>query len=493
MTQVNYGGYLLPEIPVIDGYRYILIRKNNSSGYFDCLYSPIRWWQDNNVLYTASNSNVKSYRTPINEPVEWVFNKESVNDGGYGLDSNRTVIYTNRDILDGYQSSGVWMHGENEPTDPHAYSTIESIFEQTIDNLTCLVNNTAYDDNSYTITSVPSWIKFNNIAVTSIKVNGNSWICFDGVTENIKFNRRDAKMYYLWVEEGKLYNYYNFYRIRWKGYSHYSGTSQAYLQEWEVIIFDTGDICIHAINIPSIKYDGKNEIVASRPYTYTRLTAENRFVTFYSQDENNTAFIVEQSIINLAPPTDKPTDKPNDKKYLIRSGGKLYTIAEGALSELSATEATSSVFRDNGANDIPDGSLLVNLVDPEVLYWINSTEYEIGKLIVTQTATPPAQVLYSPDYDMSDATIKGIEKVIVEADEGILFAVSFDSGTVWNVFTGTEWGTLSEENTGMTATVLNAITSEQWQMVATTGKIKFRISIHDSANKFTSLVVDYIN
>lgn len=482
-----YGKYLLPEIPVVEGYPYVCIRKETSK--YDLLFCKNQWYVSNDKLYyeQASTISCKWYQLPIDSS-SWSFYKDDVG-GGFGTN---IIIWCNEDILDGSSTSSVvWMKGTEPsteaPPDPHAYSTIESIFEQTIDNLTCLVNNSSYDDNSYSISSVPSWLKFNNYHPTMIYVNGNSWIglASGSSTESIKFNRRDAKMYYLWTEEGKLYNYYNFYRIRWKGYSRYNQTSSSCLQEWEVIFFDTGDICIHAINIPSSSYDGSNDILASAAYSYTKLTADSPFVSFYHQDENNTIFTVEQSIINL--------QLPFDKKYLIRSGGKLYTIVEGALSELSATEATSSVFRDSGVDDIPDGSLLVNLVDPEVLYWIDSAEYDIGKLIVTQTATPPAQVLYSPDYDMSDATIKGIEKVIVEADEGILFAVSFDSGTVWNVFTGTEWGILSEENTGMTATILNAITSEQWQTVATTGKIKFRISIPDLANKFTSLVVDYIN
>ena len=35
MAQYYYGKYLLPEIPIIDGYPYIIIRKNDTSGYFD--------------------------------------------------------------------------------------------------------------------------------------------------------------------------------------------------------------------------------------------------------------------------------------------------------------------------------------------------------------------------------------------------------------------------------------------------------------------------
>lgn len=365
------------------------------------------------------------------------------------------------------------------------YTSIENIFNVNVDVLTCLVNNVAYDDNSYTITSIPNWIKFNNITPASIQANGNSWIGFNGSTEHIKFNRKDSKMYYLWTEEGLLYNYYKFYRIRWKGYSIYSNVSLNYLQEWEVIFFDTGDICIHAINIPALNYDGINSIMASQAYTYEKLTTENRFATFYSQDTNNTKFIVDQNCIVL--------DLPYDKKYLIRSENKLYTIVENALVELQATEVNAELFRVSGMNTIPESTLLITLVDPEILYWIDTNEYEIKLIKATEKATPPIQVLESKDYNMSSEKILGIENVRADATPGIMFAVSFDSGATWKMWTGTEWGILSERTSGMSAEVLNTITTEQWNSQATTRKFRFRMVISSAQDRFKSLVVDYIN
>lgn len=365
------------------------------------------------------------------------------------------------------------------------YTSVEDIFNVNVDALTCLINNISYDDNSYTITSIPDWIKFNNIAVTSIQVNGNSWIGFNGSTEHIKFNRRDAKMWYLWVEEGLLYNYYKFYRIRWKGYSHYSSTSSSNLQEWEAVIFDTGDICIHAINIPTSSYDGTNNIIASQTYTYAKLTTENRFVAFYSQDENNTTFTVDQNCIVIEP--------PYDKKYLIKAEDKLYTITDGVLVELESTELNAELFRTSGIDTIPESVLLITLVEPEIFYWIDTNEHEIDLIKVIEKATPPVQVIESIDYDMTHPTILGIEKVLVDATSGVMFAVSFDSGETWKMWTGTEWGTLSERASGMSAEVMSTITTEQWNSQATTGKFRFRIAISNADDKFKSLVVDYIN
>lgn len=490
MAQYYYGKYLLPEIPVVDGYQYVCIRKNDNSGYFDVIYSKTQFFVSSvrdKLDYANSSSEVTYWnKTLISSPSAY----ESVTPaaGYYGLDSQRTIIWTNQDILDGSaDSSTVWMKGHEPSLMPYVgvYNSVEDLFDESRQNLVCLVNNSSYDDNSYTIASIPNWIKFNNIAVTSIQVNGNSWIGFNGSTEHIKFNRRDAKMYYLWVEEGLLYNYYKFYRIRWKGYSSYNSTNSSYLQEWEVIIFDTGDICIHAINIPTSSYDGINNIIASQTYKYTKLTVENRFVTFYSQDENNTIFTVDQNCIVI--------DPPYDKKYLIKAENKLYTIIDGALVELESTELNAELFRTSGIDTIPESSLLITLIDPEIFYWIDTNEHEIDLIKVVEKATPPIQVIESIDYDMTHPTILGIEKILVDATPGVMFAVSFDSGTTWKMWTGTEWGILSERASGMSAEVMSAITTEQWNTQATTGKFRFRIAIPTASDKFKSLVVDYIN
>lgn len=489
MAQYYYGKYLLPEIPVIDGYPYIIIRKNDTSGYFDLVYCKNQWYFDgtNNIWYTDYSTTIsKWYRVNISSLGEWEFYQDLKN--GLGLDTQRTIIWTKQDILDGSASSStVWMKGHEPSLTPYigVYNSVEDLFDESRQELVCLVNNSSYDDNSYTIASVPNWIKFNSIAVTSILVNGNSWIGFNGSTEHIKFNRRDTKMYFLWTEEGLLYKHYRFYRIRWRGYSHYNSTSLSNLQVWEAIFFDTGDICIHAINIPTSSYDGTNNIIASQTYAYAKLTTENRFVTFYTQDENNTTFVVKQECIEL--------EAPYDKRFLIRASNKIYTISAETLVEVEGVEINADLFRNHGVNEIPNGALLTTLVDPEILYWIDTNEYEIKKVQVTEKATPFLQTLVSTDYDMTHPSILGIEKVTADATNGVLFAVSFDSGESWKIWTGQVWGELSEENTGMSAETITSITSEQWNEVATTGKFRFRVILSTIEDKFKSLIVDYVN
>lgn len=494
-----YGKYLLPEIPVLSDYPYAVILKNDESNFFRLAYSKNPWYfsqsSDSKGVYTSTSEKHKRYKLDFQESEkgntefagQWVDTGESTN--GLILDENITYQWANRDILDGSTSTSiVWVYGRESSTEPYdylIYDSVEKIFNTGTNRLTRLINNSAYDDNSYTISNVPAWLKFNNIRVTKIYANGNSYIGVNSETGHINFNNRDTKMYYLWTEENKLYDYYNFYRIRWRGYSQYNNTGTSYLQDWEVVFFDTGDICIHAIKIPTSNYNGTNSIVASQTYSYTALTVENPFVSFYSLDENNTKFNKVQSIIEL--------ELPYDKKYLVRAGGKVYTITDGALVELSQTEITSDLFRASGVDEIPSGDLLKTLVDSEVLYWIDTNEHEIGKLKAKVKATPFAQTLYSQNYMMVHHSILGIQNVSVSTEGSVLFAVSVDAGVTYKYWTGTAWSDVSDTNLGMTAETMALISSDQWNELATTGTIKFRIIISGLESKFKSLVVNYIN
>lgn len=179
-------------------------------------------------------------------------------------------------------------------------------------------------------------------------------------------------------------------------------------------------------------------------------------------------------------------------KYLIREGTALYTVTDGALTALTETEITASLFQTYGVDEAPDGSLLVGLTDPEVLYWFDSTEDE-PVITVAMTATPYPQNLYTPDYDMTHPSILGIETVVVDASEDVLFAFSFDGGVTWKAHNGTAWATLTEDNSGMVASTIAAISVEDWAAVATTGTFRVRAILNTTDSYLGSFVVDYLN
>ena len=182
---------------------------------------------------------------------------------------------------------------------------------------------------------------------------------------------------------------------------------------------------------------------------------------------------------------------PYSYKYLIQSDDSLFTITAGVLTAVDGS-LTAELFRTYGVDEIPSSDLLVTLTDPVVYRWTDAPE--IDSLVAMVQGVPHTpQVIESEDYDMTHETILGIEKVIVDASDDCLFAVSFDSGQTWKLHTGENWVTLSEGDTGMSPSVLSAIPTEDWNAVATTGRFRFRVTIPSVDSYLNSLVVDYLN
>lgn len=188
-----------------------------------------------------------------------------------------------------------------------------------------------------------------------------------------------------------------------------------------------------------------------------------------------------------------PEIPPFDKKYLLRSNSTLYTITDGALTALAETEITAILFQTYGVDDLPDGSLLAGLTDPEVLYWQDSTD-ELPTLSLTVKGTPPVpQVVVTDAQDMSDGTILGIESVSIEASADVLWALSFDDGASWKAYDGTQWVTLEQENSGMTAETFQNIPLEAWAEIVTSDAYRVRFVLMDTTSYVTSLVIHYLN
>ena len=355
------------------------------------------------------------------------------------------------------------------------YNNIEDIIAG-VENATQLVTETQYNDGTYTLKGV-DWFSYNGIVCNNIYANGDSWIGLGAYSEHLKVNRIDGAMWNLWREEGTYLNNYKFLRIRWSGYSRFLYPINECLITYDVILFDTGDMMLYMVDIPTINYTGTFMLGS---LSFTKPTTDNRYVTFYLQEDGT--YSIEYAPISITP--------SYITRYLVRDNGIIYTVIEGVLVEVTG-ELTSQLFIDNGTDRIPSGELLMTLSNPEVLCWTDSDK--VPTLSATVKGIPEPQTIQSADYDMTHSTILGIEKVIVDATDGVLFAVSFDEGATWKIWTGTAWGVLSEQESGMSAEVINGITSEQWNEVAITGKYRFRVALSNKEDKFKSLVVDYIN
>lgn len=359
------------------------------------------------------------------------------------------------------------------------YNSVEEIISAGITNMTAIRNNSKNDDGTDTLTGV-DWFTFNGTVVSNIYVSGNTWFGFGTNSEQLKVNRRDTASWWVYREEGTLFDFYKFLKIRWSGYSYYSSTSVGYKMTYDVILWDTGDISLHMVDVPASNWDG---VFSLLNMNFTKPSVEFPDVTFKHQEDGS--FIAINELINIIP--------PYDRKFLIKSGNVMFTVINGTLVEIGETEPTAELFKAHGTDDIPTSDVLITLEDPVVFYWIDTTEFQIESLTIVETATPPAQTMESEDYDMTNSTILGIEKVLVDASDDIRFAVSFDAGQTWKIHTGEIWGTLSEGDTGMSASVMSAISTEDWNAVATTGIFRFRVTIPSKESFLNSLVVDYLN
>lgn len=424
MAKFYYNGILLPDIPTehLVTNPYIWIRKNQSSGYYDLVLGNDKWYYSSSAVYPANSDVIYWYQIPLDgyeSYDEWVFNKETT--GYFGVDTNRTVLWSNYSIPNGSATSTT------------AYFPKCGVCQYTTKKL---------DYNGVTLPSIP--------------------------TEHF------ATHPFVWIRKNLLSGYYDL----------CMDTAQWYYNNNNGI-YPTASTTQYWYRIPIATAGACTEWEFYKETTGGYGVDESRVVLWSLQDISNDKNSMTVYFNGTSPVVDLLITK-----YLVRNNDTIYTVTDGSLVEVSG-EINSNLFIDKGVDAIPDGTLLMALSNPEVLCWTDSDR--VPTLTATVKGIPFPQTLVSVDYDMTHPSILGIEKVIVDATNGVLFAVSFDSGESWKIWTGQVWGELSEENTGMSAEIITSITSEQWNEVATTGKFRFRVILSTIEDKFKSLIVDYVN
>ena len=369
------------------------------------------------------------------------------------------------------------------------YNGMEALLAST-ENLTQLLNNVGHDDDTLTFNGV-DWFKFNGTVAQNIYVSGNSWFGFGTSAEQLQVCRRDAKLWNFWREEGTLYNYYKFLRLKWDGYSQYNSTSDSVHLTYEVYLFSTGDIFLNVLRMPAdSSYLGTNQLICTGgTKAFTVTAGQTLQETFTHANDSGTDFTAAAGLINIQAPYDR-------KSLITDKGGKIYSVVttEGvlSLSEIeNPGEISKALFETHGVDDMPPGSLLLTLINPALLFWQDSQD-SLPVLEADVTAVPFPQAVLTENVDMTDSTIIGIEKVTADADDATLFAVSFDGGTTWWNYVNNAWAVLSDEQSGMTKAALADIGTDAWALKATTGHYRFRFVLFEESY-VNSIVVDYLN
>ena len=363
------------------------------------------------------------------------------------------------------------------------YGTIDDILSTT-ENMTILRNNSLQDDGTDNVDGV-DWFKYKENIVSKLYVSGNSWIGFGENTEHLRIVRRDTDLMTLRREEGTLWGVYRFLRVRWEGFSVHGNRTEATRMNWDCILFDTGDICVRFDVIPTNSgYLAESNLITEKgTIPFTPLSGQ--IISFKAQDENGMGFVYQDHAPAFL--------DPYNRRYLISDAkGNLYTVAEGTLTKLAEMDLTAEVFETYGVQDIPAGELFLSLKDPAILYWHDS-QNRFPPFKAAYSGIPVPQVFYSENIDMSDSTIIGIEKVICDCDDNVLFAVSFDDGESWWSCVDSVWAKLSEEKSGMSKAALESISVDSWAEKAITGQLKYRFIISGADGFVRSITTDYLN
>ena len=116
-------------------------------------------------------------------------------------------------------------------------------------------------------------------------------------------------------------------------------------------------------------------------------------------------------------------------KYLIRSDGVYYTVADDELEQVDVVTPTAACFYRYGADAVPDGSLLLPLTNPDVLFWTNDPDESL-QMRAELVAYPFPQTL-TGYADMTSETILGIEMLSAVYTGEIDIKLSFDGGTTY--------------------------------------------------------------
>lgn len=352
------------------------------------------------------------------------------------------------------------------------YTSIEEIVAG-VSNATQLRTNSKQDDGTDTITGV-DWFSYSGTVCNNIYASGNSWIGLGSSSEHLKVNRRDAAMWNLWREEGTfstMFNTYRFLRIRWNGYARYSVTSDSAKLTFDVLLFDTGDIMLYFVDIPTEYYDGTFSL---GNLTYDKPTTDNRYVTFYLQSDGS--YVVDYAPIAY-----------NVKKYLVRNNGTIYTVSDGALVEVAGT-LNADLFINNGSDTIPDGALLMTLSAPEVLCWTDASDVP-SLTAVVQGVPVGTHDIISDSARVGHSSIYGITSVEAIASEGATVLLSFDGG-MWMTYNNGEWNV---SDVGMTASGLMAIPTEAWSSVINSAQtMRLKVSL-DGIDTVTQIKFNFNN
>lgn len=497
MANYYYNGVLLPEIPVVDGYPYVIMEKLSNRYYLVC---STRKYYFNGTNYVASGASAKNYAITFDELAAggtWTLKSSTA------YAQSGPVIWSNYDIPSGSSTASDICFFATEPVEESSPAQrmeyLQSTGEQYIDTGICV--NPGY---SIEVSFMVS--RFTTNLDTIFGTRNGSYSRYTARFANtsagalgIQYSNSGAGVATLYTTEYTKKSFNDaFHTLKLEA-------NIAYIDGTMIYAFDSPtDNAQYPYNLYLF---ANNDAGAPGDYAHIKVACckiwneNNELVRYFVpmcrsgvagmwDNIEGKFYASEGTAAFFAGPLLGPA---YDRKYLIRSGTTLYTITNGSLTALTETELAASLFQTYGVADLPDGSLLVGLTDPEVLYWQNDAE-ELPVLTLTVKGTPPLPQMFTSDpMDLTHESISGIDHATVSASEDVRFAISFDGGITWKAHDGSAWFDTSETAPGMLASTFNAITAEQWAEVVVLNSYMVRFWLPSVTAYVESVVIHYIN
>lgn len=144
---------------------------------------------------------------------------------------------------------------------------------------------------------------------------------------------------------------------------------------------------------------------------------------------------------------------------------------------------------------------LVKVTVPNYIFNTQRAEHYIydSTLILIENnmyklSTDTAAMIYSEEIALTHDSIKGIEAAYVTCTGDITIAVSFDDKATWLGWTGTEWGLMSQDFTGMSKEQMESVTTSQWnELFSGAQRCFLRVSLLDATQSIEAIILDFVN
>lgn len=358
------------------------------------------------------------------------------------------------------------IQGEIEPIDITLVSetgiekTVLDEYLNTTEGMTYISSN-YNDDGTYSTAGLSDFF-YNGVAVNTLYISSNHWIGFGTNSAQFYILQRDGCSTSIWRQEGECGNGVRFLKIRFEGYTVYSQRYDYNRLIFEFFIMSNKDMFLNVIQTPTSSNTGTSQMICngqniSLSLADTTGQGGGKMVSFYHlDDEGKNWQIVYDNYKGI---------DYFSYGFLVKANDKYCTVIDGELQEISDDTPTAADYYEFGFLDVPSSEILVDIENPQILYWKAGGDTELIKAVTK--AYPYPQYIKSI-VDMSHISILGIMMMTAQYSGDVRVRYSLD-----NEKTYTEEIAMDEW--------LNTDVVQLWESLPENRKLFLLFVLHDNA------------